>query len=188
MLEPSDLAWWQRFYAEREAQVRAEWQRSLPLAELVVDRWERARRLGFGEGASIYDSAIVLGEVRVGAGTWIGPQVILDGSGGLDIGSTCSISAGVQVYTHDSIAWAVSGGRSPYPHSPTRIADRCYLGPLTVVGRGVTIGAGSVIGAHSLVLEDVPAGTFAAGIPARVRGTVSVEADGSVRIRKQPPA
>ena len=77
----------QQLYAEREAQVRAEWDRGLPLGELIVDRWERARRLGFGPDASVYDSAVVLGPVAVGAGTWIGPQVMLDGSGGLEIGA-----------------------------------------------------------------------------------------------------
>ena len=48
--------------------------------------------------------------VTVGAGTWIGPNTLLDGTGGLSIGASCSISAGVQIYTHDSVMWALSGG------------------------------------------------------------------------------
>ena len=98
---------------ERAIDVRQRWQRSLPAGEYLVDRWERARELGFGEGASIYDSAIVIGSVSVGASTWIGPWVMLDGSGGLSIGSNCSISAGTQIYTHDSVGWATSGGEKP---------------------------------------------------------------------------
>lgn len=178
------LADLQRLYAEREAAVRAEWQRSLPLGDLVVDRWERARRLGFGEGASIYDSAIVLGSVAVGASTWIGPQVMLDGSGGLEIGSYCSVSAGVQIYSHDTVEWAVTGGRAKAQHGPVRIGDRCYIGPLTVIARGVSIGDGCVIGAHSFVNRNLPAGSLAWGTPCRVQGRVIVSPEGEVSFER----
>jgi acetyltransferase-like isoleucine patch superfamily enzyme len=115
----------------------------------------------------------VFGDVRVGEHTWIGPFTILDGSGGgLVIGSYCSISAGVHIYTHDTVRWALSGGRRRYERAPTRIGSRCYVGPLTVIAKGVTIGDGCVIGAHSLVLHDIPAGSKALGIPCRVVGTV----------------
>jgi acetyltransferase-like isoleucine patch superfamily enzyme len=157
---------WRRLQAE----TAQEWQRTLPLADYVVDRWERARRLGFGEGTSVFDSAYVLGRVRVGEHTWIGPFTILDGSGGLEIGSYCSISAGVQIYTHDTVQWALTGGRAPYEHAPTKIGSRCYLGPMTVVAKGVTIGDGCVIGAQSLVLQDIPPGSKAFGTPCRVVG------------------
>src|SRR4051794_33935448 len=66
-----------------DAAMRERWQRSLPLQELLSDRWERAKELGFGEGSSIYASSYVYGTVHVGAGTWIGPFTLLDGTGGL---------------------------------------------------------------------------------------------------------
>jgi NDP-sugar pyrophosphorylase family protein len=77
--------------------VQLRWNRRLPFADYIVDRWEKAKALGFGEGSSIYDSALVLGDVRVGKNTWIGPFTVLDGPGGLEIGDNCSISAGVQI-------------------------------------------------------------------------------------------
>jgi acetyltransferase-like isoleucine patch superfamily enzyme len=154
----------------RRREVHARHQRTLPLADYVVDRWDKARELGFGEGTSIYDSSLVLGDVRVGRHTWIGPFTVLDGSGGLTIGSHCSISAGVQIYTHDTVRWATSGGQAPTERAPTAIGDRCYLGPHTVVAKGVRIGDGCIIGAHSLVLHDLPPGTKAWGTPCRVVG------------------
>lgn len=157
----------------RRSQVAAEYRRTLSFGDYVVDRWEKARSLGFGEGTSIYDSALVFGDVQVGAGTWIGPFTVLDGSGGLMIGGSCSISAGVQVYSHDTLAWATSGGVAPYEYAPTRIGDRCYIGPNTIVAKGVTIGDGAVIGANSLVLHDIPPGMKAYGSPCRVAGPVS---------------
>jgi acetyltransferase-like isoleucine patch superfamily enzyme len=159
-------ALWRRLHAE----VEGRWHRTLPLGDYVVDRFEKARLLGFGEGASIYDSALVIGDVRVGEKTWIGPFTVLDGSGGLEIGSFCSISAGVQVYTHDTTRWALTAGESGPERAPTRIGSRVYLGPNTIVAKGVTIGDGCVIGANSLVLTDVPTGSKAFGTPCRVVG------------------
>jgi acetyltransferase-like isoleucine patch superfamily enzyme len=156
---------------ELAAEVRERWHRSLPIGDYLVDRWERARELGFGDGASIYDSALVIGDVRVGKHSWIGPFTVLDGSGGLEIGEYCSISAGVQIYTHDTVRWATSGGRTDPDRSPVRIGGRCYIGPNTVVCKGVTIGDGCVIGANSFVNCDLPSGSKAWGTPARVVGT-----------------
>ena len=164
------------FYDRRSAEVSSRWNRSVPFGDLVVDRWERARTLGFGTGASIYDSSLVLGDVTVGEHTWIGPFTVLDGSGNLSIGAYCSISAGVQIYSHDTVLWAVSGGTASAQRAPTRIGSRCYIGPNVVVAKGVTIGDGCIIGAGSLVLHDIPADSTAFGVPCRVIAAVDVEA------------
>jgi acetyltransferase-like isoleucine patch superfamily enzyme len=149
---------------------RARFSRVLPSGDYVSDRWEKARYLGFGEGTSIYDSSVVIGDVRVGRNTWIGPFTVLDGSGGLEIGDFCSISAGVQLYTHDTVRWALSGGEAQPERRPTKIGSRCYVGPHTIVAKGVTIGDGCVIGASSLVLDDIPAGSKAYGTPCKIVG------------------
>lgn len=166
------------FWRDRTREMSEKWRRSLPFGDCVVDRWERARALGFGEGTSIYDSALVLGDVLVGRNTWIGPAVVLDGSGGLEIGDHCSISAGVQIYSHDSVDWALTGGTAPYARARTLIGSRCYIGPQAVIARGVVIGDGCIIGACSLVLESIPAGMKAFGTPCRVVGRATVSAPG----------
>ena len=171
----------------RRREVDSRYKRTLPLADYVVDRWDKARELGFGEGSSIYDSVLVLGDVKVGSHTWIGPFVVLDGSGGLRIGSHCSISAGVQVYSHDTVRWAISGGSAAAERRPTAIGNNCYLGPNTVVSKGVQIGDRCVVGANSLVLHDIPPGSKAYGTPARVVGTTDVlRDDGAVPARSAP--
>ena len=153
---------------ELAAEVRERWHRSLPVGDYLVDRWEKARLLGFGEGASVYDSAVVLGDVRVGKHTWIGPFTVLDGSGGLEIGDYCSISAGVQIYSHDTVRWATSGGKATPARAPVRIGSRCYIGPNVIISRGVSIGDGCVIGANSFVNSNLPSKAKAWGTPARV--------------------
>lgn len=164
-------------YVRLAEEVRARWDRDLPLDELLSDRWERAKRLGFGEGASIYASAYVYGAVTVGARTWIGPFALLDGSGGLEIGESCSISAGVQIYSHDTVRWALTGGAHEPERSPVRIGDRCFIGSQSVIARGVTIGDQCVVGAHSFVDRDLPPRSIAVGAPARVVGRVDVRGD-----------
>lgn len=50
---------------------------------------------------------------------------------------------------------------------PIAIEDNCWLGGDVKVMPGVTIGAGSVIAAGSIVTRDVPAGVLAMGSPCR---------------------
>jgi acetyltransferase-like isoleucine patch superfamily enzyme len=162
----------QRLYELLRAEKREKWKRDLPFPELVFDRWERARSLGFGEGSSIYHSSVVYGDVRVGEKTWIGPNTLLDGSHGLTIGSYCSISAGVNIYSHDTVQWALSSGQLPAEGSPVRIGDCTHIGAQSVITRGVTIGDHVVIGASSFVNRDIPSWTVAVGVPCRPIGRV----------------
>ena len=152
--------------------MRKQWQRDLPFDELVFDRWERAKQLGFGQGASIYHNSYVYGDVAVGQGTWIGPLVVLDGTGGLSIGDHCSISAGVHIYTHDSVKWALTGGKSSYEQAAVTIGHCCYVGAQTVISKGVTIGEHCVVGANSFVNREVPPFSIVAGSPCRRIGRV----------------
>jgi acetyltransferase-like isoleucine patch superfamily enzyme len=178
----SMLAALRKLHEERQRAFLNDWQRSLPFGDEIVDRWQKAIALGFGEGTSIYDSAIVIGDVTVGANTWIGPNVLLDGSGGLAIGDNCSVSAGVQIYTHDSVKWALSGGRAEYERAAVKIGSNTYIGPMTIVTRGVTIGDRCLIGANSIVNKNLDDGSIAFGSTCTIVGRVEVSPDGTVTL------
>lgn len=139
--------------------------------ESYKKRLRRARRLGFGEGTTICKSALAIGDVHIGKNTWIGPFTVLDGSGGLEIGKNCSISAGVQIYTHDTVKKRLSGRRLGPEREKTKIGHSCYIGPLAVIQKGVTVGNYVVIGAHSFVNRDIPNDSFAYGVPAKIHGS-----------------
>lgn len=161
-----------KLFLKKRDITKLKFNRVLPFGEYISNRWEKAKYLGFGSGSSIYDSAVVLGNVKVGENTWIGPNVILDGSGNLEIGSNCSISAGVQIYSHDSINWAISGGKEKYEYSKTIIEDNCYIAPNVVIQKGIKIGKGSIIGANSFVNKNLPPNSKAFGTPIEIKGNV----------------
>ncbi|MBF0623661.1 MAG: acyltransferase [Magnetococcales bacterium] len=161
-----------RLYRRKRDAVKAALHRTFPFGDYFTDRWERAQYEGFGAGSSVYDNVLVIGEVSLGERVWVGPNVILDGSGGLRIGDFCSISAGVQIYSHHTVAWALSLGREQTEHKPTRIGKGVYIGPNTIIQMGTTIGDHCVIGAMSLVTRDIPDFSKAYGAPARVVGRV----------------
>jgi len=148
---------------------RQRFHRHVSVGDLLADRWETAREYGFGEGTSCYDNVLILGDVKVGKNCWIGPNVVLDGQGGLVIGNNCDISAGSQIYTHHTVARCLSGGVAPVEQAPVRIGSWVYIGPQCVIQKGVTIGDGVVIGAMSLVTCDIPSGARAWGIPATLK-------------------
>jgi maltose O-acetyltransferase len=51
---------------------------------------------------------------------------------------------------------------------PVVLEQGVWLGARVIILKGVTIGRGSVIGAGSVVVKDIPEGVLAAGTPARV--------------------
>lgn len=173
----------QEVYLIIDERLRIDFERSLPFQDAMFDRWERAKRLRFGKDASIYNSSAVFGNVTVGESTWIGPNTILDGSGGhLSIGAYCSISSGVHIYTHDTVLWALSRGQSPARRQSVQIGDCVYIGSQSVISAGVTIGERCVIAANSFVNRDVPAYSVVGGTPAKVIGNV-VNENNNIKIK-----
>lgn len=156
-------------YTALRKQMWEKYRRHVSFGDLFTDRWETAKAYGFGEGTSCYDNVLILGDVRVGENTWIGPNCILDGSGGLEIGDYCSISAGVQIYSHSTVEWSTSLGNKNTESSSVKIGSGVYLGPQSVIQMGVNIGDKAIIGACSFVNRDVQPNTKVWGCPARVQ-------------------
>ena len=145
-----------KLIAIKRLQIKNKFNRHISIQDLFSDRWETAKFYGFGEGASCYNNVLIIGDVTVGKNTWIGPNVILDGSGKLEIGKYVSISAGVQIYTHDTVQWSNSMGKKKIDQQTTKIGDGVFIGSNSVISRGVNIGHQAIIGAMSFVNKDIP--------------------------------
>lgn len=128
---------------------KKKYNRHVSVGDLIFTRENTAEFYGFAEGTTCYNNVLILGDVKVGKNCWIGPNVILDGSGGLTIGSDCTISAGVHIYTHNSL------NKDKILRKSSLIGNNVYIGPNSVVSMGVNIGNNAVIGALSFVNKDV---------------------------------
>ncbi len=155
-------------YCKLREHMKFEFNRHVSFGDLFSDRWETAKFYGFGENSSCYNNVLIIGDVKVGKNTWIGPNVILDGSGGLTIGDFCSISAGAQIYTHDSVKWSNSLGKKYKEYGGVTIGNGVYIGPQAVIQRNTHIGDFATIGAMSFVNKNVPPNSKAYGIPATI--------------------
>ncbi|MDY5008696.1 sugar O-acetyltransferase [Candidatus Allofournierella merdipullorum] len=93
------------------------------------------------------------------------------------IGADCSFGPNVTIVTplHPMVASErklmrnAAGEKKHMCYAkPVHIGSGCWFGANVTVCPGVTIGDDCVIGAGSVVTRDIPAGSFAAGVPARV--------------------
>jgi acetyltransferase-like isoleucine patch superfamily enzyme len=104
-------------------------------------------------------------EVRIGAGTYLGPSTRLIITEGLQIGSNCAISWDCQFLDDDF--HTIRAGRQSA--APITIGDRVWIGTRASVLRGSVIGDGCVVAAGSIVRGDFSEPrTLIAGTPARV--------------------
>ena len=105
---------------------------------------------------------------------WISPTVYLDRKGGITLGDRCVISADVRLLTHDFSMDRVAERRLGIQDielvrsAPIEIGDQAFIGMNSIILPGVTIGAGAIVGAGSVVTKDVPSDTIVAGNPAIV--------------------
>lgn len=151
-----------------------QYRRVNPFTEDLCDNWKYKGELFGGTDVTIYDSTTVVGDVQIGDHSWIGPFCSLDGTGGLKIGAYCSISAGSHLLTHDTVRWALTGGKHSYEHAATEIGDCCFVGTHAIVTKGVSIGSHCVVGAGAVVTKDIPDHSIVMGVPAAVVGKVRV--------------
>jgi acetyltransferase-like isoleucine patch superfamily enzyme len=135
----------------------------------------RERRLEIGDGTlfepDVWITAPGDARVRIGRGCFLNLGVMVASLDLVEIGDHCMFANGC--FVSDSshrfddpdlpITWQGFTSKGP-----TRIGDNCWFGAHCVVTSGVTVGDRCVIGANSVVTKDLPAGTVAAGVPAKV--------------------
>jgi len=135
----------------------------------------REGRLEIGEQVlfepHVWITAPGTARVRIGSGTFLNIGVMVAAAELVEIGEHCMFANGCFItdanHRFDDL-------QKPVPwqgftsKGPTRIGDNVWCGAHVAVTSGVTIGERCVIGANSVVTEDIPAFSIAAGAPARV--------------------
>jgi acetyltransferase-like isoleucine patch superfamily enzyme len=131
--------------------------------------------------------------VFVGPGSWLvagEPGARLEIGDGTGMSGYCVLSAMVHVRVGENVLFGRNVHVADHRHGiglpdvpvrhqpledrrPVNIGDSSWLGQNVVILPGVTIGAGAVVGANSVVRDDVPPRSIAAGSPARVVRTLT---------------
>jgi acetyltransferase EpsM len=114
----------------------------------------------------VHPSALLARQAKVGAGTFIAAAAVVGAGSVIDRHVIINTAASVD---HDCVigeaAHICPGVRLA---GNVKVGTAAWLGIGTIVIEKKTIGAGSVIGAGSLVLDDIPPGVLAFGHPARI--------------------
>jgi acetyltransferase-like isoleucine patch superfamily enzyme len=136
-------------------------------------------RLEIGSGTlfepGVWITAPGAARIRIGSGTFLNLGVMVASMNLVEIGDYCMFANGCFVTDgshrfddpHLPVPW-----QGFTTKGPTRIGDNVWCGANVVVTTGVTIGERCVIGANSVVTEDIPACSIAAGAPARILRTI----------------
>jgi acetyltransferase-like isoleucine patch superfamily enzyme len=118
------------------------------------------------------------GPVAIGDRSDVGCNAVLTSVSGIDIGTSVLIAAACYI---GGARYVTERGDIPfmdqgiYSRGPVAIGDGSWLGANVTVLDGMRIGAGCVVGAGAVVTSDLPPHSIAAGVPARVMGTVPAE-------------
>lgn len=109
--------------------------------------------------------------IRIGDGTSFAGGCVVSAARRITIGRNVLIARNVYIADHrhafdDGAVPVLAQGLADV--RPVEIGDNAWLGQNVVICPGVRIGAGAVVGANSVVREDVPARSIAVGTPARV--------------------
>ena len=110
--------------------------------------------------------------ITVGKNVFINSGCRFQDQGGITIGDGALIG-------HNAVLATLNHDFSPEKRSsmhpaPVVIGKNVWLGANVTVVPGVTIGDNAVIAAGAVVTKDIPAGTIAAGVPAKVLRELSV--------------
>ena len=113
--------------------------------------------------------------IRIGSGTFLNRNVMVAAVSLVEIGDHCMLANGCFV-TDGNHRFDDPDAPVPWQgfdsKGPTRIGDNVWCGANVVVTSGVTIGQRTVVGANSVVTQDLPPFSIAAGAPARVLRTI----------------
>ena len=130
------------------------------------------------ESAYVAPSAIVIGEVIVGAGCYVGHGAILRGDyGTIEIGAGTAIEEGVIVHARPGdktvIGERVTVGHGAMIHNAV-IEEEAVIGMRSTVTDYARVGRGAIVGEMALVkaTQEIPPEQVAVGVPARVVGPV----------------
>lgn len=108
-----------------------------------------------------------------GRGTFVNHGCYFMDGGRIDIGENVFIGPFCGFYTASHPIDYKDRNKGIERALPIVVGDNCWFGANVSVMQGVTIGAGCVIAAGSVVTEDIPENCLVAGVPATIKKRIN---------------
>jgi len=175
------------------SKIRAFWRRRAALCEAGVMLHPEATIVNMRGSESIRIGAFTHirgelltfshgGEIHIGEYCYIGENSKLWSAGRIHVGDRVLIAHAVTILDNLTHPLSASARHNHFRHiisnghpqavnldeQPVEIGDDVWIGCMSVILRGVTIGQGAIIGAGSVVTSSVPPWTIVAGNPAKI--------------------
>lgn len=103
--------------------------------------------------------------LTIGNGSYLNRNTLIVCEDNIEIGENCKIAWDVIIM--DSDLHAINE-TSPIINKPVFIEDDVWIGCRSIILKGVTIGAGAIIAAGSVVTKNIPPRTIYGGSPAKL--------------------
>jgi acetyltransferase-like isoleucine patch superfamily enzyme/coenzyme F420-reducing hydrogenase beta subunit len=136
------------------------------MAENAVLRVTGNFQLWYGTTVQLHKDA----ELTLGSG-YINTDTVIICKNRITIGDGAVIARNCYIVDSDYHSLLDETGAALNKDAPVTIGNHVWIGQGCIILKGVTIGDGAVIAAHSVVTKDVPAAALAAGNPAKVMKT-----------------
>ena len=148
----------------------------------------------FGDKKPIIDkntyidkTCVIIGEVTIGSGCFIGPYAVLRGDrGSIKIGNNTSIQDGCIIHADPEIGTVIGNnvtiGHNAVIHN-AHIEDYAIVGMSAVVTDYAKVGKWSIVAEGCVVKksQEIPSGKIVAGVPAKIIGDVNDEYKDKIR-------
>jgi maltose O-acetyltransferase len=111
------------------------------------------------------------GNIHIGKNTYFnGGRIVTGPNSKVVIGEWCAIGHNVNIiaWTHDTEESTGPMSERPTIEKDISIGNHVWIGTNAFIREGVTVGDNSIIGANSMVINDVEANSIVGGVPARL--------------------
>lgn len=130
--------------------------------------------------AWVHASAVIIGDVRLAAGTSVWPGSVLRGDqGAVIVGEGTNLQDGTIAHATGGLSQTIIGARCTVGHRVLLhgciVEDSCLIGMGAILLDNCVIGSGSIVGAGALVPKGkvIPPRSLVLGIPGKIIRTLS---------------
>lgn len=141
--------------------------------QVQILKWAGGRiEVGRGARLAMGSKFVCGGHLSIGSRVVVGPHTVVMCNTTVQIGARSMISWNCSIFDSIGHRMWMQGQDEAEIEAPVTIGDDVWIGPYSIIMKGVTIGENSIVGAGSVVRRDVPPNSLVYGNPARRAGGV----------------